>query len=229
MEGILRKIQSLNGVHEVCIYRDGESVASTLPEHQVGAVGGVFHLVEQIFAALESIGKDHNELYFSFADKLIAVYALSDCGIVMLVTDKKINLPLIHMGVKAAASKIRTVLSVPSVSSPASAPAIQVEPVLTAPTISAPPPAPVLSTQPAEPPRIDNVTQIMLGQLETLLTSYFGPAAHFIFSEAQEEWMQKHSPNRYNTNYLVNALLVEFDSEAERVAFQQRAKNIISP
>jgi len=222
MEGILRKIQSLNGVHDVCIYRDGEAVASTLPEHQVGAVCGVFHLVEQIFAALESIGKDHNELYFSFADKLIVAYALSNCGVVMLVTDKKINLPLIHMGVKAAASKIRTVLSAPSVSSPVSAPvpATPIEPILTVPIISAPP---------AEPPRIDNVTQLMLRQLETLLTSYFGPVAHLIFNEAQEAWVQKHSPNRYNIAHLANALLVEFDSEAERVAFQQQAKNIISP
>lgn len=226
MESVLQKLQSLNGVHDVCICHDGTTIASTLTASQAETLSGFLQTIEQVFAALETIGKDHNEIYFSFADKMIAVYMLADGKIVLLLTDRKINLPLITMGVKAAANKLQSLPSTP-----------QTEPrpiPVTAPATSPPAESAVIEKprlQPATPApaTIDMVTQGLLRQLESLLTDYFGPAAQLIFRDARDDWSQKHNPSRYTTGHLVNALLVEFDAEDERNEFQQRARKLINP
>lgn len=237
MESVLQKLRSLNGVHDVCVCQDGSTIASTLAASQVGVMAGFLQTVEQVFAALEAIGKDHNEIYFTFAERMVAVYTLADGKLVLLLTDKKINLPLITMGVKAAASKLQSLPATASAESASPVPASPA-PVAVAPIVLAPEPPPVepvlaekprLQPAPPKPQPLDAATQGLLRQLESLLTGYFGPAAQLIFQDACDDWSQKHTPSRYTTGHLVNALLVEFDSEAERNDFQQRARKLINP
>ncbi len=223
MDTILKKIQSLNGVHEVCIFHNGEAVASTLTDHSHGLTA-VFQMIEQIFAALEMIGKDHNELYFTFAERQIAAYLLSGYCVVLLITDKKINYPLINMGVKAATSKIQEMLAAPVTSTPPSAATLAAPAAEPVPTT---PPPTMQPAPPTQPHTLDAQTSAMLRELASLLTGYFGPAARIIFEDAQELWEQKHAPSRYTAGHLLNLLLEEFDSDAEKLDFQQKARQII--
>jgi len=212
MENILSAINKLNGVHHVCLYRDNQDMLSTFPDEHEG-IESMAQMIEQIFSALQSIDKSHNELYFSVEDKLLAAYLMYDSYIAILLTEKKINFPLIHMGIRSASAKLKRhiALSSPPIATPATAvdtPAVKkiADPIAT-PT--------------------DPILEPIMDQLLNELINYFGPAAKFVFEDAVIQWETKHVKNRNTIPELSLILQEELDTVAEKRAFSQFVTKIL--
>ena len=109
-EQIVGNISGLRGVLYASLYKDGKQLASSFPDEQNESIIKTAEIIEQAFSALESIQKSHSEMYFSVDGKYLAVYKLHEAHFAILLTEKKINFPLIHMGIKSASEKIRHIL-----------------------------------------------------------------------------------------------------------------------
>ncbi len=212
MENILTAINKLNGVHHVCLYRDEKDLLSTFPDDQQG-IESMAQMIDQVFTALQSIDKSHNEIYFSVEDKLLAAYLMYDSYIAILLTDKKINFPLIHMGIRSATAKLKRHLALNTTAPPPpiinqAAPVAQsARPVATAPAPSVTP--------------VDAALDAIMEKMTTELINYFGPAAKFVFEDAVIQWETKYVRNRNNIPELSEILQEELDTPAEKRAFSQ--------
>jgi predicted regulator of Ras-like GTPase activity (Roadblock/LC7/MglB family) len=205
MENILTAINKLNGVHHVCLYRDEKDLLSTFPDDQQG-IESMAQMIDQVFTALQSIDKSHNEIYFSVEDKLLAAYLMYDSYIAILLTDKKINFPLIHMGIRSATAKLKRHLALNTTAPP--------------PVISqAAPIAP--SARPIAAAPVDAELDAIMEKMTTELINYFGPAAKFVFEDAVIQWETKYVRNRNNIPELGEILQEELDTPAEKRAFSQ--------
>jgi len=209
MENILTAINKLNGVHHVCLYRDEKDLLSTFPDDQQG-IESMAQMIDQVFTALQSIDKSHNEIYFSVEDKLLAAYLMYDSYIAILLTDKKINFPLIHMGIRSATAKLKRHLALNTTALP---------PVMSQAPI-AKPARPVAAPTPSASP-VDVELDAIMEKMTTELINYFGPAAKFVFEDAVIQWETKYVKNRNNIPELSEILQEELDTLAEKRAFSQ--------
>ncbi|MDD5394210.1 MAG: hypothetical protein PHE17_14450 [Thiothrix sp.] len=215
MDNALASIRHLKGVHEACTYHQQTIVQSTFPATQENVLLPVLQQIEHIFLAAEAVGKSYDELYLVLGDGMFVAYWLQSSHIVLLLTDQRINLPLIHMGVKSAANKLLSSREPETATPPAPEPA---------PAIPVPPPPPPTSPIPTAP---DPNLQPRLDALQKLLIHHLGPAARWVFSDALSHWQQRYSPTNQQLPQLLALLLPEFETEAERQAFQQQAQTLI--
>lgn len=213
MDDILESIKGLRGVHDVCIYHDHQILGSTFPLAQQAPIHAAVPMLEQVFAALQTIQQDHEEMYMAIGDQQLIAYQIKDCGTVLLLTEKRVNIPLVHMGVKSAGNKLKAALAMRAAT-----------PIQTAATVIATPPAATVQ----EEASVEIDLKPILDQLQTLLLDYFGPAARFIFSDALDEWKQQGAPQYQNLGQLLDLLLAEFDSGQEKHSFQRSAEAAIS-
>ena len=214
MDSVLKSIKALNGVFEVCIYRETRVLGTTFPKNQRAAISASVPMLEQIFAALATIQQQHDELYIEVEDKLLVAYRLVDCCTVLLLTEKKVNFPLIHMGVKSAASKLRAMVQE---------------------TLN-PPPATSVNTASRYESRsrskastarqlpTSSSLQAVLDQWRILLFDYFGPVAELLLNDALYSWRQSTDGEYQHLSRLLNLLLAEFDSPTEMQAFRKQAR-----
>ncbi len=210
MKNILAHLCSLSGVNHVSIYSTRHALFSTLPkERQVGIIqaGDQF---EQIFSTLRLIGKDHNEAYVEFSQGMMMAYEVSSLAIVMLLTDKKVNFPMISMGVKAASIQIENILGE------------NIEEIPLAPAAPAVAPA-VPATASKAKPKLSPAIQSICDQLETLLVDFLGPAAVFVHKDCMEAWLESYMPQADNVVHLVALMCDEMDTADEKSQFKQQA------
>lgn len=218
VENILKTISHLKGVHYACLYRDGEDVLSTFPK-EYQEIENLAHKVEQIFSALQAIEKEHDELYFSVEEKLVAGYLMYDSYIAILLTDKKINFPLIRMGIRSASSKIQrqlvlnsnvtaTVVDQPRATNEQAGSDTKVE-------------SPSLDLS------FDAELQPVMSQITAELVNYFGPAAKFVFEDALIQWETKYVKSLNNIPELGEILVKELDSPKEKSAFSEFVEQLL--
>jgi predicted regulator of Ras-like GTPase activity (Roadblock/LC7/MglB family) len=216
IENILTTISKLKGVQHACLYRDGKDVLSTFPDNfkDITVLG---QKMEQIFFGLQAVDKSHDEIYFSVEDKFMVAYLMYDSYIAILLTDKKINFPLIYMGIRSASSKIKRHVILHSekthVFTEQQKPSNPIE---------------VFS---ASPPRLispaDEKLELIMSQLLEELINYFGPAAKFVFEDAIIQWETNYVKSRDNIPELGDILLNELDTTKEKNAFSQFVKKIL--
>lgn len=221
MENILTNINKLNGVHHVCIYRDGNDVLSTFPDdhHNIESMA---QMVEQVFSALQAINKSHDELYFSVEDKLLAAYLMHDSYIAILLTEKKINFPLIHMGIRSASAKIKRYLALQPKAIISEAEELKKEvPKVAQEKVEEGSSNADISI--SKDPQLDYV----LDQILTELINYFGPAAKFVLEDTQIQWETKYVKNLNNIPELGEILQEELDTAEEKRAFSQFITKIL--
>ena len=214
MENILTNINKLNGVHHVCIYRDGDDILSTFPDdhHDIESMA---QMVEQVFSALQAINKSHDELYFSVEDKLLAAYLMHGSHIAILLTEKKINFPLIHMGIRSASAKIKRYLALQPKTIAPEIQETKKEIEETSPNTA--------DTSLSKDPQLD----FILDQILTELINYFGPAAKFVLEDALIQWETKYVRNSNNIPELGEILQEELDTAEEKRAFSQFVTKIL--
>ena len=224
MKSILESIVALRGVHYACIYQSGEVLASTFPDSNEEGVSNAAQAVEQIFAALEAIGQAHNEVYLNIGEMLLIAYLFDDDNLVMLLTDSKINFPLIHMGVKSASVKIKAFSPAQNQTPPAT-PFLEAEiPIqtITAEVEEKPTPTPIPT-----PVTVTLVVQGIMDNFEKLLIDYLGPAAVFVFEDGVDLWREKYIPTEDTLINLAEILALELNPGDERNDFIAKAKGYL--
>jgi predicted regulator of Ras-like GTPase activity (Roadblock/LC7/MglB family) len=225
MKSILENIVALRGVHYACIYQSGEVLASTFPGSNQEGVSDATQAVEQIFSALEAIGQAHNEVYLTIGEMLLIAYLFDDENLVILLTDSKINFPLIHMGVKSASVKIKAFsptqnkTPLPSIPPPPSSPIKEeTPPQIITPEIQEEEPTPLALTL---------VVQGIMDSFEKLLIDYLGPAAVFVFEDGVDLWREKYIPTEDTLINLAEILALELNPGDERNDFIAKAKGYL--
>ena len=210
MKNILNSIAKLKGVHHACIYQENKELVSTFPQDQSDALQLSGEMIGQFFSALQAIEKSRDEMYFSVGEKYLIAYLMHDSCIALLLTDKKINFPLIHMGLKSAATKIKRMIATEEAEHLAS---------ISAAAAPASSPAPVVPTETELEPAMEQLTKI--------LVDYLGPAAQFVFEDTVTLWKKKYVQSFDNLPHLVELLQLELDSDTEKNTFAQHAQTTI--
>lgn len=200
MDSILKGISTLRGVHHACIYQEGKEPVSDFPQDMKGAMTLSHDLIDQIFSALTSIGKSHNEIYFSIGDKFLVAYLMHETVIAILLTDKQINFPLVNMGIKSAATKIQRKIKEEQQQKIASQ-----------------------SAEPGKPPPTNAEFQPLLDDLSTILKGYLGPAAIFVFEDDVNRWKKSYEQTVENLPNLVEIIQRELDPDKEQKPFTEQA------
>lgn len=211
MQAVVDTLCTLAGVRHAGIYKDSKVIGSNFPDGQSSPMNNSSHMVAQIFAALESVNKSHNELYFGIDQGYLAAFRLQDGYIALLLTDKKINVPMISMGIKSASQTIKQ---------QAEAEQAERDRLKHFAEVNIPD-DPIVPVEESLRPVFDRYTR--------LLTSYLGPAASVIVDDAIDVWKQTYVQNPKNLPFLVAMLEEELDSDKERQEFTARAAGVSVP
>ena len=205
MESILKGIALLRGVHHACIYQEGKDPVSTFPDDMSDSMALSHDLIDQIFSALKAIDKSHNEIYFSIGGKFLVGYLIHETCVAILLTDKKINFPLVNMGIKSASAKIQRKIKEEQEAKIAS-----------------------LSPQAAidQIPPTDTELQPVLDQLSEILKKYLGPAAIFVFEDDVEKWKKTYLQTSENIPHLIGIVQQGLDP-VEQKEFAQQAQDVL--
>ncbi len=199
MKSIVNSISNLKGVHYACIYHNGKQLASTFPEDEA-SLARAHEIIDQIFSALLSIKRSYNEIYFSFGDNFLAAFLMHDNHIALLLTEKKINFPLINMGVKSASTKIR--LKSEAEKSKYSA------------TLSS-----ISHSTSVSNSEINPDIEPILEKLSTKMVYFLGPAAPLVLEDCLKQWKEKYIQSKENLPHLIELIQKELDSEGEKNEF----------
>ncbi|MCK5917438.1 MAG: hypothetical protein KAG34_03385 [Cocleimonas sp.] len=221
MKSILNKIVALRGVHYACICKSGEVLASTFPESNEDGIATVTQAIEQMFSALQAIDKAHNEVYFLLGEMQLIGYIFYDDYLVILLTNSKINLPLIHMGVKSASVKIKTLSST---NQPLQTP---VAPIAKATVLPADIPRTVPHQEAQAVAAVSPAVQAVMDNFSELLIDYLGPAAVFVFDDAVDQWREKYMPTAETLINLAEILALDLNAGDERNDFIAKAKGYL--
>lgn len=208
MKNILKNIAILRGVNHVCIYQEGKEPVSNFPKEFNESMALSHDLIDQVFSALKAIHKSHNEIYFSIGDKFLVAYLLDDTCIALLLTDKKINFPLLNMGIKSAAMKVKRMIKDEGQQ--------EVEQQTPAKQVS--------NNQNASG---DAELLSILTKLSEILKQYLGPAAVFVFEDNVVKWRRTYVQSHENLPHLVELIKAELDPKGEQTAFLQQAQAVI--
>lgn len=207
MEAIVESISKLKGVHHACIYQNGKQLASTFPDDEI-SLETAQEIIDQIFATFLAIERSYNEIYFSIGEQFLAAFLLHDNHIALLLTEKKINFPLINMGVKSASTKIRLKIEAKKAEQLAALSAANNLPAVFVPD----------TNSDLEP---------LLEQLSSKLMYFLGPAAPLVFEDYLKQWKQKYTQTLENLPQLIGLIQEEFDSDHEKNEFYDAANTII--
>ena len=209
MKNILKNIALLRGVNHVCIYQEGKEPVSNFPEEFNESMTLSHDLIDQVFSALKAIDKSHNEIYFSIGDKFLVAYLLDETCIALLLTEKKINFPLLNMGIKSASMKVKRIIKDEAQNEIAQQQA-PVQQVSIEQNISG-----------------DTELQAILAKLSEILKQFLGPAAVFVFEDDVVKWGKTYVQSRENLPHLVEIIKTELDPKTEQTMFLQQAEAII--
>lgn len=215
MKAILNDLTSLTGLNYGYIYQDDQVLATNFPEVLQDKLANVGHMIAQMFMSVDAIGQSHDEIHFELEDNFLIGYRIEDDLLVVLLTEKKINLPLIHMTIKSAHKKIKTL-------------AANATPIAAQPS---PPPSQAV-VEPAAPANVPATTvsvetEEKIAKVLDLLVDYLGPAASIVFDDVADLWKRNFTPNQENLIELVRLLMQELDEKTEQKDFLKAASKII--
>ena len=211
MQSIVETLTALKGVRQVGIYNNGEVISTNFSDDVRSAMLNSSEVVAQIFLALEAVEKTHNEIFFEIKSGYLAGFRLFGGYTALLLTDKKINLPLISMGIKSASEKLKQQLEESQLS-------LARESQL---TDSATNLAAVDPTHEALLPVINEYTYI--------LTAFLGPAAGVVVNDAVEQWKDTYVESSKNLTYLIALLESELETDKERQLFRSNVAKVAAP
>ncbi len=208
MKQIVKSLSRLKGVHHATIYKDGELLASSFDRSKSDAMLDSAEIMAQIFSALEAIEQSHDEIFFSIGENYLVAYLLSDSHIALLLTDKKINFPLIGMGVKSASGKIsRKAKEEEKRKTEEASHETKIQATSDIPT--------------------DEAYHDKFEQLSVALIEYLGPAAKFVVEDSVSLWKKKYIQNTENLPHLVEFIVAELSTDSEKEQFSKQANKII--
>jgi hypothetical protein len=226
MEKILQGISQLKGVNHACIYNfkqdDKGFLGTTFPATQQENIQNSTDMIEQVFSALQAIDKKHNELYFSVENKYLAAYLMDEQHIAILLTEKRINFPLIHMGIRSASKKLQNKLR---------SQRQQTKPIVNQEKLAAKANKVEKSDKTRstnQPSNTQNEPElsVIFDQFSKLLMSYLGTEADSVCREAIDTWQATYVPNRQNLDHLISTIQASLANDTDRQNFALIAKNL---
>lgn len=107
LRAALEQLTSLRGVRHASFARGASVFHSSLPTEGREPMLGLIEIFAQLHASLQSIGKNHNELFLEFEDEQLVAYAVGEGVWIVLNADKRVNVPMIGMAVRSVADTVR--------------------------------------------------------------------------------------------------------------------------
>lgn len=211
MQSIIEAISALNGVRHVSLYHQNELQASTFEPSQQAAMDATGILFRQIFNALEAVKKTHNEIYCSIDSGYLAAFRLHGHYVAVLLTEKKINFPLINMGLKSASESLR-----------------QQDEALEAERLLELRAARTIPEHDA-PVSIDAELQSVFDAYTKLLMNISGPAASVVVDDAVEQWTKTYRQTPENLTFLITIIQEALESDQDRQQFAAEAAGVPLP
>lgn len=208
MQAIVDSLCALAGVRHAALYKQGELTHSSLTDAQQASLKKSSDIIAQIFSAVEAIGKTHNEIFIGVDSGYLAGFRLHSGYVALLITEKKINFPMMSMGVKSAAETIKQLEQVAVISSQVIVEA-QEETLSDVPT--------------------DESLLPVFDSYRKILTGFLGPAAEILVEDAVDIWKKDYAQSPQNLPYLLALLEKELDSPQEREAFSTQAAGVTPP
>ena len=211
MQSIIEAISALNGVRHVSLYHQNELQATTFEPSQQAAMDATGILFRQIFNALEAVKKTHNEIYCSIDSGYLAAFRLHGHYVAVLLTEKKINFPLINMGLKSASESLR-----------------QQDEALEAERLLEIRAARTIPEHDA-PVSIDAELQPVFGAYTQILMNISGPAASVVVDDAVEQWTKTYRQTPENLTFLITIIQEALESDQDRQQFAAEAAGVPLP
>lgn len=211
MQAIVETLSALNGVRHVGIYKNGEVLGTNFTPEAQQAMLGSSELVAQIFLALEAVEKTHNEIFIGINSGYLAGFRLFGGHVVLLLTDKKINMPMLSMGIKSASEMLKQQLEEAQKNQ-----ARQGQ----------------FTYQNIDVAVVDPTSEMLIpvvNQYIYILTEFLGPAAKVVVDDAVEGWKGKYDQTPSNLTYLVALLKNELETDKEKQLFMARIDKVIVP
>lgn len=213
MQAIVDTLAALSGVRHVGIYKNGEVLGSSFTDELEQAMLNSSEVISQLFLALESVNKTHNEIFIAVSSGYLAGFRMHSGHVALLLTDKKLNFPMVSMGIKSAAERLKQELEEAQQ---------RLELQQSASLAHASEASPV-----SEP--TDEALTPVINQYIYILTEFLGPAASVVVEDAVEEWKGTYVQSANNLTYLVTLLLKELDTVKEKQLFKAKADKVILP
>lgn len=210
MEKILKDLELLGGIHHSCLFKEDAVDASTFPSILGENIAGACRVVSQIFMAVEGMNLDHREVFLELDENLLIGYAINSDTLLLMMTDKDVNLALINTSIRSAVPKIRK----------------QLAPDAVAETSATVPDKAVKPKRSGRPWHEAELLGVM-DQLREGLAEYIGPAASIVFDDAYDQWYSEHGAQKSKVAELIKVLAIEIDDKNERSQFLQNAVNIV--
>jgi predicted regulator of Ras-like GTPase activity (Roadblock/LC7/MglB family) len=211
MQSIIEAISALNGVRHVSLYHQNELQATTFEPSQQAAMDATGILFRQIFNALEAVKKTHNEIYCSIDSGYLAAFRLHGHYVAVLLTEKKINFPLINMGLKSASESLRQQDE-----------ALEAERLLELRAARTIPEHDV-------PVSIDAELQPVFDAYTQILMNISGPAASVVVDDAVEQWTKTYRQTPENLTFLITIIQEALESDQDRQQFAAEAAGVPLP
>ncbi len=216
MKKLLAQLVGLNGVNHAAIYSAERGIFSTLPKERQAGIADAGILFEQIFGTLRLIGKDHNEAYVEFNKGMMMAYEVPNLAVLLLLTDKKVNFPMLGMGIKSASKRLETLL--------ANSTAHSYPGQIASGTPQKSSSAPNRFTVKTE--KLSEAVASLIRDLEELLIDFTGPAATLVLKDCMETWKANYSPQPETIGHLIELLSNELETDDEKQQFKQQAHQI---
>jgi len=107
MKRIINDLNNIYNLKQAYIHREHAESLSTFSAEQTTIMRSSIELIEQYFMAAQGIEKSYNEMIFPLenGDNLIAIL-VDETTIAMLLTEEKINLPMLHMALSLIIKKL---------------------------------------------------------------------------------------------------------------------------
>ena len=211
MQDIVETLTALSGVRHVGIYKNGEVVSTNFtPDHQQAMLDSS-EIVTQIFLALEAVEKTHNEIFIGIDSGYLAGFRLFGGHAALLLTDKKINFPMVSMGIKSASERLKQ----------------QIEEVQQAQARQ----NYLMSTE-VVAVAVDPTDETLFPVIEQyvyILTAFLGPAARVVVDDVVEQWKGTYVQSTSNLTYLVSMLENELETDNEKQLFKTEVARVITP
>ena len=210
MQAIVDTLTALSGVRHVGIYKNGEVLGSNFTDEFQQSMLNSSEVISQLFLALESVEKTHNEIFIGVNSGYLAGFRMHSGHIAILLTEKKLNLPMISMGIKSAAERLKQELEETQKK-------FEQQQIVSSAADEA-----VASTEPTNEALLPAINQYVY-----ILTEFLGPAASVVVEDAVEEWKGTYVQSSNNLTYLVTLLLKELDTVKEKQLFKAKADRVI--
>ena len=203
---LLTDLEKLGGIQHSCLATSDELLASTFPEILESNLGGASRVAHQIFNAIHSIGSDHKEIVFELEECLLMGHVVDDKTVLIMLTEKEVNMALINTSVRSVLPSIIEAMG----SKTAIAPTLQPEEVVSKAAIK-------------NNPAIEAQLRGLMGQLESMLADYIGPAASIVYEDAYDIWRTQHGVRLGKIAELLKMLAREVDDKEDRSAFLKKS------